>query len=566
MRSWFGTNGDLRFASSALLLASAQAAYAQCDSHEILASDAAGGDQFGAAIALEGSTALVGAPLADRGGTLDAGAAYVLRYQGGTWVEIEKLTPPVSEADEKFGSSVDLFGIYAAVGSPGRDGLSTANSGSVLVFEINSGKAPVELAPSVTESNGNFGWDVAIDGDRIIAGARLEDDGGFNEGAAYVFQINGAGAWLEEDRLTALDGEDQDRFGSSVDIDGDFAIVGAYGDDDNGSASGAAYIFEYTGFGWLLAQKLVPGSVNTEDNFGWVCKISGNTACISAPGRSTSSGKGTVYAYERSGGVWAETAQILPPLGAGQEFGRNLDLDGDTLVVGDALADPGAPDSGEAYVFKRQAGMWTYTARLAAQDPMNGDQFGGGVAVTEAGSRAMIGAPLDDQGGADAGSVYAYAPIAESAFRFFCFCKSGPCGNAAPWAGCENFTGVGAKMTVCGTPSISSDDLVLSVDSVVPNQFGIVFMGDQESAPMTLGNGRRCVDGILHRYPAQATGSTGSFQEGPGLIGFANSTFPSNGHITVGSTWHFQGWYRDPLGPCGNTSNISNAIAVTFEQ
>jgi len=70
----------------------------------------------------------------------------------------------------------------------------------------------------------------------------LDDDNGTNSGSAYIFKRSGT-SWAEEAKLTASDGDDADYFGSSVSISGDYAIVGAYWDDDNGTNSGSAYIF-----------------------------------------------------------------------------------------------------------------------------------------------------------------------------------------------------------------------------------------------------------------------------------------------------------------------------------
>jgi len=149
--------------------------------------------------------------------------------------------------------------------------------------------------------------------------------------------------------------------------------------------------------------------------------------------------------------------------------------------------------------------------------------------------------------------------------ELYCYCDANaPCGNNDATAGCSNSTGAGAVIGVCsGTNSIAADDLVLTTTGLPANQFSITFMGQSQIAPVTMGDGRRCVGGTLYRYPIRPTGS-GTKSEGPGLISFANSTFPAAGQIMVGQTWNFQDWYRDPVGSCGSTYSVSNAVGVTF--
>ena len=87
-----------------------------------------------------------------------------------------------------------------------------------------------------------FGDSVSVSGDVAVVGAILDDDNGEFSGSAYVFRYDGA-VWVEEEKLTASDGAAEDFFGS-VSISGDVALVGAWGDDDNGSDSGSAYVFD----------------------------------------------------------------------------------------------------------------------------------------------------------------------------------------------------------------------------------------------------------------------------------------------------------------------------------
>jgi hypothetical protein len=145
---------------------------------------------------------------------------------------------------------VSISGDTAIVGALGDDD-AEINSGSAYIFEnVSSGGFEPTESAKLTASDGavsdQFGYSVSISGDTAIVGAYLDDDAGSGSGSAYIFEnvSSGGSAQTESAKLTASDGATEDYFGYSVSIDGDTAIVGAPYDDDAGSASGSAYIFE----------------------------------------------------------------------------------------------------------------------------------------------------------------------------------------------------------------------------------------------------------------------------------------------------------------------------------
>jgi hypothetical protein len=99
-----------------------------------------------------------------------------------------------------------------------------------------------ELTASDAAEHDHFGSSVSVDGDTIVVGADGNDDGGIYSGSAYVFIRSGT-TWTEQQKLTASDATAGDHFGRSVSVDGDTIVVGAYLDDDGGSRSGSAYVF-----------------------------------------------------------------------------------------------------------------------------------------------------------------------------------------------------------------------------------------------------------------------------------------------------------------------------------
>jgi len=139
-----------------------------------------------------------------------------------------------------------------------------------------------------------------------------------------------------------------------------------------------------------------------------------------------------------------------------------------------------------------------------------------------------------------------------------------PCGNeGGPGEGCRNSSGAGATLCASGSASIGADDLFLAMAPVPANEFGLFFTGDSAIGPFPFGDGLRCVGGTVFRFPILNSGSAGTIGFGP-VVGFSNSVFGASGQVTVGSTWNYQGWYRDPNGPCSSSFNLTNGMAITY--
>jgi hypothetical protein len=163
----------------------------------------------------------------------------------------------------------------------------------------------------------------------------------------------------ESATLVAGDANDGDKFGYSVALssDGSRALVGAFRDDDPyGTESGAAYLFQRTADGWRQETKLVAPSGNVEEWFGWDV---------------------------------------------------TLNADGTTALVSAFLADPNGDGSGAVQVFTRTSGNWQHQSRLTGNDTTEGDRFGSGVALADAGDTALVGAwRASDKSGTGATYVF----------------------------------------------------------------------------------------------------------------------------------------------------------------
>ncbi|MEZ0485886.1 FG-GAP repeat protein [Fibrella aquatica] len=190
---------------------------------------------------------------------------------------------------------------------------------------------------------------------------------------------------------TASDGGGYDYFGSSVFIQGDYAIVGA---STHASATGAAYIFVRTGNGWSEQQKITPTDAASLDFFGFSVSLSGNYAFVGAMGKTINgnTGQGAVYVFVRSGSTWSQQQRITASDGSkGDNFGRNLAASGDYIVVGArSKIIGGNAAQGTAYVFMRSGTSWSEQQRIIASDGAVNDNFGDAVAID--GDYAVIGA------------------------------------------------------------------------------------------------------------------------------------------------------------------------------
>lgn len=392
----------------------------------LVAGDAAADDFFGNSVAVSGDTAVVGAFVDDdpvRGA--NTGAAYVFVRNGSTWTQQQKLTASDAAAGDRFGSAVAIDGDTIAVGAIFADVGSEGNAGKVYVF-TRSGTTWTEqqiLTAGDVKSSDNLGASVAIDGDTIVSGANSYDlPGVFDAGAAYVYTRSGA-TWTQQQRLTAAAPIAFDRLGYSVDIDGDTIIAGAPSDPVQAvpGNAGSAYVFTRGGTVWTEQQKLTAGDGALFDRFGLAVGVSGNTALVGAPlsDTPTIANVGAAYVFTRGGTTWAESQKLAhtdfdPELEPDDNFGDSVAVDGGTLVVGADIDDTSlstGTNRGFAYLYTRSGASWTAQKQLSASDGGPQDSFGFSAALDA--DTVLVGAWRDNVIGpageiVDAGSAYVY--------------------------------------------------------------------------------------------------------------------------------------------------------------
>ena len=265
-----------------------------------------------------------------------------------------------------------------------------------------------------------------------------------------------------EDVVTAWASGNFDSFGIASDLSGDTLVVGAAGDDQAGPSTGAAYVYRRSGSSWNPEQLLSASDAAPDTHFGRSVAIDGDTLAV---GRFFDSDQvtrsGAVYIYERSAGVWSETAKLkaADPTELAW-FGEALDLEGDTLLIG-ARRDPEFGEAaGAAYVFERNAGVWSQSAKLVAADAEAGATFGASVDLDLASGRLLIGAGTDNEAAVNAGAAYVFS------------------GAGATWNQVAKLIVAGAKTNHLAGQSValSGDAAVVGVtnDDVYVLQSGVV--------------------------------------------------------------------------------------------
>jgi hypothetical protein len=371
------------------------------------------GSTFGYSIDMDGTSVIVGGRDGAAGGS-ERGIAAVYSWDGTNWDSGQVLSPPTLPGNARFGESVAISGDWAIVGTGAEDKVHFFKKDVSGTWSFHS-----TLAPLAIHSSDLFGLSVDISGTVAIVGDTGDDDVAGAAGAAYIYQYNGGtDTWDEIKKLTASDGAASDLFGSDVGITPTTAIVGANGDDDAGSGSGSAYVFSIDEGGvgnWGEVKKLTASDAAAADEFGFSVAIDADRILIGAPENDDSgSNSGSAYLFERNEGgpdFWGEKKKLtMTGATSNDSFGNDVDIDGDRLVIGakddEYLA---VSDMGTAHVFDKDEGgvdNWGQVATVYPSDLQNQEDFAFSVALS--GDHVVCGMPLGDLQGGDCGGWYHY--------------------------------------------------------------------------------------------------------------------------------------------------------------
>jgi hypothetical protein len=280
-------------------------------------------------------------------------------------------------------------------------------------------KSLLKLTASDAADSDSYGFSVALDGDYALVGAPGADGEGTDRGQAYLY-LKSQGAtdgWGQVKTLIASDTADGDYFGVSVSLSGDYAVVGAVGENGTGTDQGAAYIFYRNQGGtdnWGQIRKISAGDKGDDDGFGFSVSISGGTILVGADGEDgagTDRGAAYIFAKDQGGtDNWGQVAKLVSSdPGDADRFGYAVALDADSALVGSPEEDGSGTDRGAAYLFARDLGgtdAWGLVKRIVPSDTADASSFGNALSLE--GALAVIGAAWDDVGGTNRGAVYVF--------------------------------------------------------------------------------------------------------------------------------------------------------------
>ncbi|MBN1186522.1 MAG: carbohydrate binding domain-containing protein [Bacteroidales bacterium] len=329
---------------------------------------------FGYSVAVSGNTAVIGSLLStitDSNGnpTGKKGAAHIYEYDGqNNWTHKNKLVIPDLSGIDYFCHKVAIYGDYVAVSAPNEnDDTSsvTYDVGYVYIFERDAGgtwQQITKLSAFDRQDGDFFGWDLSLSNNTLVVGVRYEseDQNGsgtvLNAGSAYIFERNPSlPVWNFKQKIVAPDRSENDYFGQSVSIYGDYIIIGANSEDQDEhnsntlSAAGSAYIYKRDASNyWSFYQKLTASNRKAGDKFG-----------------------SSVFLYDS-----------MAVIGA-----TNADMDENNL---DSIA-----DAGLVYIFEMdETGNWEEKQIISALHRAKDDRFG--YSISGADNYLFCGSPYHD--------------------------------------------------------------------------------------------------------------------------------------------------------------------------
>ena len=371
--------------------------------------DGVSGDQYGYAVAIDGNTAVVGAPYENGG----EGSAFVYEFNGAGWVFSQEI-PADPAAGDHFGAAVDIDGDHIVVGAP-EDSVSGTARGSAVVFQ----RTPTgwtylsELVPTSAAAGDKFGFAVSISGTTAVVGAPRDDTLAADSGAIYIFKEGSPTL-----KRTMAAAEAGAEFGRSVDVYGNYMVAGApFEDNIGGTNAGSALMYYGDGVTvWTATGYVYAHDPQIQAGFGYAVATTGGTTAVGAYTYDVGvlGGAGAVDVLTRSGSgltatwPWSQTLTDSAPA-ANQFFGEKVAMNGSVLAVG-APWDDG--NLGSVHVYEAGPAGWTFTQKLGVAG-----WFGSGVGVSHEG-RIAVGAMTGDGAAPDTGVAYFYARL-NPVYRFY---------------------------------------------------------------------------------------------------------------------------------------------------
>lgn len=485
---------------------------------ELYSTSPEAGTALGWDTAADGDTLAVSQVYASPGGTV-----MVYRSQGTSWVVEGELNGSDTVGNDQMGYDIDIDGDRIVAGA-WQHATVLSNDGAAYVFERSGGvwSETAKLTNADAAGFERFGVSVAVEGDVIAVGTLFGTGGGVSApGAVYVYELVG-GSWVETAKLNAPTAATGDQYGSAVAIHSGRIVVGEPLDDTSGSDRGACHTYTKVGGVWTLEQSLFSVGGSNFDAFGQALAVYEDTILVSAP--RNNGNRGMVHAYRLDGGSWSHTGSFT----AGED---ELDGFGERIALGPTLAaftqrsdDDGGFDAGAAFVYRRVGDDFEQVAKLVAPDPTITDQFGASIAL--AGYKVAVGCTQDDTTGQDTGSVRTWHVG----------------GNFSEYgSGIAGTGGLTPRLFSPGCPVIQYP-FTVEVEDGLPDALGVLLISLSEANLPSLG-GTLLVGPPFFLLDVHTLDGAGGMQ-------FDHFY---NGLALAGMTFYLQAGYVDPGAPEGGT-------------
>lgn len=368
--------------------------HAQCLSTETFSSDPRTSSRFGRDFAILGDRLFVGA----YGETPDRepeGAVLLFERTGANWFVKDRLVPKGVETSVRTGMNIGAGPAGVVTSSPHHFGPATG----LYVFE-EVGTEWISTRLKATGAATSYPAGLAVGGDFVAVGFPRDDEFGIDTGSVHLFG-KPDGLWATTAKLAPLPRDSHLHFGEELAYTDGVLAVSATGDDENGDAAGAVYLFEHTaGPAWQELQKITPRDGSANDFFGSSIGFDGTTLAIGATGEDVGTwNSGAVYVFEMRLGQWTEVQKIVcDPAPPELQFGRSIAVLGNRMIVGSFARDPSV-----VFVYQKQNGVWAQTDQISSQvdRPQHGlDRWSQelGECLALAGDQALVASSLESHG------------------------------------------------------------------------------------------------------------------------------------------------------------------------
>lgn len=362
-------------------------------------------NEFGNSVAISGNFAVIGDPEEDIGGITDRGTASVYRFNGVQWEFVQKLVDATGGASDFFGYSVSISGHFIIVGSYGDNVGLNANQGSVSIFQYNgtSWVLMQKITDAAGASNDFFGFSVAISGNFAVVGA-YQDDNGLNtdQGSVSFYNYNGT-SWVLQQKSFGTGGSASDFFGYSVSINGNYAAVGSIGDDVTTTSDGSVTIFKYNGINaWLNTGMVYSITPFFFSNFGASVSVTAEYLAVGEPSSTAAvpgGPQGKTFVYKSNGNIYSAIQEFALPATENSPvyYGASVFLSGNYLLIGVPERDvDGTGGTGEVIIYTRVGNYWQKMQVIHDPSGSANARFGQAVAIDGATKRFIVATGSND--------------------------------------------------------------------------------------------------------------------------------------------------------------------------